>query len=623
MALYLPGPDNLFAVVVTWAIGVVLLLLGTGLNGSRTAPEFRIVAGWGALCVVLTLWGAFVPSSLRIPAVAVVLAAVAAQLVPGRRPTRADGIALGRLLLLTLPVWAVMASLRPSQVDTFLNLLPNADYLVDYARLPTASLPPSYSFIPAAPYNTQFLAFLGALPWRDYPAAGMSLVNVMLRLVAGLAIARVLARSAEPSLEPAAKPPGWGLVALGVLLVTLLDPGFVPRFNFSAYGETPLAVTALLAACLFVEAQTVRAARAPAAGAIELSLILAAMINTKQSGIGLVVALAGAAVATGALQRGVRKAALIGETALALVPAALIYGVWRYFVAHAGVAELEPLPFGQWNWALLPEMFVGIAGSIAEKPVYFVAEIASFVCLALLSRRRGWSRATRYLAFNAAVFFLYNGFLVATYIAHFSPEMSAEAHSYFRYNTHLSLILVLLLALAVRELAPCRQVPRRGAAAFVIVLAVAAPVAFAERLRFDIEMPQPLVWSLAGELKPYLKDGDRLAMLLPGDSGEIGDLLGGYLASAPPRRRGLDIRRYTTADAATLNRAAAAGYALAVISCVPQGLDAVGPDRLPAGEAALLRRDAQGWHAVAAWPYPPGIALSHWQRARHWPALCR
>src|ERR1700734_909418 len=102
MALYLPGPDlpglgNLLAVVVTWAIGLVLWLLGTGLNGDRAAPEFRIAAGWGALCVVLTLWGAFVPWSLRIPAVAVVLAAFAAQLAPGRRPTRTDGIALGRL----------------------------------------------------------------------------------------------------------------------------------------------------------------------------------------------------------------------------------------------------------------------------------------------------------------------------------------------------------------------------------------------------------------------------------------------------------------------------------------------------------------------------------------------
>jgi len=607
MALYLPGLANLVAVVITCGIGAVLLLIGTALGGARAAPEFRVAAGWGALCLVLTLWGVLVPLSLRLPALAIIVAALVAQLLPGRRLARADGIALGRLLLVALPLWLVMAPVRPSQVDTFLNLLPNADYLVDYGRLPMASLPPSYSFIPAAPYNTQFLAFLGSLIWPDYPPSGMSLVNVMLRLIGGLAVARTLARPAMA--------PSWGMTALGMLLVTLLDPGFVPRFHFSAYGETALAVTALLATCLFVEA------RVGKPHPVELSLILAAMINTKQSGIGLVVALAGAAIVVGAAERGARKARLVGETVLLLLPAALLYLVWRYYAAHAGVSELEPLPFNQWNWATLPATFVGIIGSIAEKPVYFIAELVSFGCLAVLMRRQGWSQATRFLAFNAAAFVLYNGFLIVTYIAHFSAEMAAEAHSYFRYNTHLSLILMLSLALAVRELAPAQAVSRRGcgiAMALAMTLALVSPVALAERLRFDIEMPQPLVWDLAGELKPYLKDGDRLAMLLPGDNGEIGQLLSDYLASAPPRRRGLNILRHKTADLATLDAAAAAGYGLAVVSCTPDGL--LG---LPPGGAALLRHDADGWHAVGTWRYETGLALSRWQRNRHWPALCR
>jgi hypothetical protein len=609
MALYLPGFAGILAIGITWAVTIVLLLIGTGVGGrgGATAPEYRIVSGWGALCVVLTLWGVFVPASLRIPAIAMVAAALAAQLLPARRLTCADGIALGRLLLLTLPLWVVMAGVRPSQVDSFLNLLPNADYLVDYARLPAATSPPSYSFLPAAPYNTQFLAFLGSLVWPDYPAAGMSLVSVMLRFVAGLAMARVLAgRERAPS---------WGPTALGMLLATLFDPGFVPRFHFSAYGETALAVTTLLAACLFIEASEGHA------HLLALSLILAAMINIKQSGIGLVLAVAGAAIVIGIAERRAQWRRLVGETAFTLVPAALLYLVWRYYVAHAGVAELEPLPLNQWNWSLLPATFEGIAGSIAEKPIYFTAEIVSFACLAVLLRRRGWSRGTRFLAFNAAAFILYTGFLIVTYVAHFSAEMAAEAHSYFRYNTHLSLILVLSLALAACELLPpvwADSRRRRGLAVVVIVLALAAPVAFAERLRFDIEMPQPLVWDMAVELKPYLQDHDRLALLLPGDDGEIGDLLSGYLASAPPRRRGLDITRYETVDTATLDAATKNGDALAVITCTPD--DFLG---LPAREAALLRHDADEWHAVASWPYAAAVALSHWQRNRHWPALCR
>jgi hypothetical protein len=613
MALYVPGLENILAVVITWGIAAALLLIGTALCGSRAGLEYRITAGWGALCVALTLWGVFTPLSLKVPAIGVPAAALAAQMLRSRRVTRADWIVLGRVLLLTLPLWAVMAPVRPSQVDTFLNLLPNADYLVDYARLPTAASPPSYSLFPAAPYDTQFLAFLGSLVERDYPASGMSLLNVMLQLTAGLAIARVLARP-----NPA---PSWTLLALGMLLVTLLDPGFVPRFHFSSYGETGLAVTALLAACLLVDAQGERATGGRGANLLVLALILAAMINVKQSGIGLVLALAGAAIIVGGAERAVPWRRTLGATAIVLLPAALLYAAWRYYVGYAGVAELKPLLFGEWNWAVLPATFASIAGAIAQKPTYFIAETVALGCFPLLLRRQGWSLATRFLAFNAAVFVLYNGFLVVTYVAHFSPLMSEEAHSYFRYNTHLALILMLTLALTVCELAPARwrrPRPHHYAGALLVVLALLAPVALAERLRFDIEMPQPLVWDIASELKPHLKDGDRLALLTPGDNGEIGALLDAYLANQPPRLRGLTVAYYRTADIATLDAVVAAGYELAAITCTPTGFDG-----LPPGMVALLKHDVTGWHPVATWPQSSGIPLSHWQRTRHWPALCR
>ena len=155
------------------------------------------------------------------------------------------------MVAVSLPLWLVMAPIRPSQPDTFLNLLPNALYLVDYGALPTAARPPSFSLLPAAPYNMQFLAFLGSLFNADYPAAGMSLVNVMLQLAAALAIARALGQL-EASPE---RPPTWGLTALGFLLVTLFNPGFVPRIHLTAYGEPALAAMAVLAAWLFVTAQ--------------------------------------------------------------------------------------------------------------------------------------------------------------------------------------------------------------------------------------------------------------------------------------------------------------------------------------------------------------------------------
>jgi hypothetical protein len=609
IAPYLPQLRDLAGLAVTWGLGLVLAFAGTAIVGRRLGVECRMLAGWGALCIVLTLWGVLVPVSLRWPATAFVVAAAATQLIPQTRLQSGDWRALGRMLVLTLPLWLIMAPIRPSQPDTFAYLLPNAVYLVDYARLPTSALPPSESFLPASPYNGLFPTFLGSLIDGDYPPSGLSLVNVFLQLIAGLGLARALASASADN----GQAPSWPLTALGFLLATLLNPGFVPRIDFSGYAEPALAVSALFTAWLFVGAQRELAAGRRATQLVPLCLVLAAMVNAKQSGIGLVAALAGAAIAAGWAERSVPRVALIRSTAFAVVPALLLYGLWRYYAAHAGVAELTPLPWADWNWSTLPATLRSIAKIIGEKPVYFGCVILAFVSLPPLLRRDGWTATTRLLAFHAAAFVLYNFYLMAAYIAHFPGEMSAEAHSFFRYNTHLALVLVLALALLIHDLVAGRELLRRfrsPVSAAVIALALLVPIGFAYRLRFDLVMPQPLVWELAGKLKPYLKDGDRLALLLPGDNGSLDDMLSGAITDVAPRRR-LDLLHRQTADDATLAEAARLGYPLALISCTGDNA------------AALLESGPEGWHRLTNWPYPPEARSQRWQHILAWPPLCR
>ena len=616
-AEYLPQAADLVGLAVTWLVAVILMLAGAMVTGRRTPPEIQIGIGWGALCIVLTVWGVFVPYSLAMPATVFVLLALCVLAFRDRRPSLNTWKTLGRIVAVTLVFWLVIAPLQPSQPDTWLNLLPNAFYLVDWGRLPTAGLPPSYSYLPAAPYNTQFASYLGSFVSPNYPAAGMSLINAVFLLAVGLLLARTLAM---PFLTPDAVLP-WGVIAGGMLLVTLLNPGFVPRFHLSAYGETALAATAAMSAWLLVSAQTEIAAGRHREGALfGIGLVLAAMVNAKQSGIGLVAASAGAAALTSLVEGGQQRRSMLRLVGLSVIPPLALYTLWRYHVSIAGVDELKPLPFAQWNWAKVPEILTSAGRVVAGKVVYFSCAAVALIAWPVLLRRQGWTLTTRLLAYNASLLALYNGFLLLTYIGLFSREMSIQAHSFFRYNTHLTLVLVLVLALAARDIGIGQWlVGKRARAVGSLALAVAvlAPVGYAYRLRFDLDMPQPLVRRLATNLKVYLADGDRLALLLPGDNHSVATMIAGVLADTPPRRRSIDLLRRNSADPAMLDEATRLGYRLALISCVPEGWE-----ELPPNQAVLLRYGPGGWHPLAMWPYPKHGPDQRWKAILSRGPLC-
>jgi hypothetical protein len=616
MTSYLPDLSDVIAVAATLWAGLVLVLAGSALIGRQRAPELQLIAGWGALSILLTLWGVLTWFSLRIPAALFAALSLTVLAVPGLRPGREAWIAVGRALLLSLPLWTVVASMRPSQPDTWLNLLPNAAYVWDHGFLPADGRPPSYSFLALAPYNTQFAVFLAGLVTPEFPASGLSLFNVMLHLVAGLALARALSQAEEAA-------PSWGATAGGLLLATLLNPGFVPRFWFSAYGETGLAVTCLAAVVLGSQLLKALAEGRETKGLVwAIGLVLAALIDIKQEAIGLFAAvLASLFVVTLADSRiGLGKGSRVLFAAAA--PAVMLYLVWRGYAGTsvADNGELKPLPFGLWAWANIPTILRSIAQIWFEKAVFFGLLLASLGLFGARARRRPWDEETRLLALNAGLFLAYNGFLVLAYIGHFQGVMSTSAHSYFRYSQHLALVLEMALIVALRPAALAwRGLPRRPLAQIAIAATLVAPVGFAKLLRFDLDEPQPIVWELGKKLADATRDDDRLALLLPGDNSSVTTMLRGVLRFTPPRRLGLDLWERPRADQATLAQARQAGYRLAFVSCVPLGSLA----NAPPGSAALLRDDGEGWHAVRVWAYDDGERERPWQRILSWEPLCR
>ncbi|MGH6967924.1 MAG: hypothetical protein ACREEN_02310, partial [Stellaceae bacterium] len=193
MTLLMPGLADLAG----WAgIGFTVLVfigLGRGLSRGGASPEVALIVGWGLACWVLTAWGIVLPVSLRVPAVVLAVAGILGLVLPRSRLTATDWCALGRVLLLSLPFLAVMASARPSQPDTFLNLLPNAAYLYDHGMFPGIGRPDAHSLLPAAPDNLQFAALIAGLVTPQFPAVALIAFNVMVQLAAGLLFARLVA----------------------------------------------------------------------------------------------------------------------------------------------------------------------------------------------------------------------------------------------------------------------------------------------------------------------------------------------------------------------------------------------------------------------------------------------
>ena len=590
---------------------LVFIGLGRLASGGRAAPEAALIAGWGAAVFVLTLWGLATQSSLRAPGLGLSVLGLAALAAPRLRLTRRDWAALGRVIVLALPLLAVMASARPSLPDTWLNLLPNAAYLYDHGFFPADARPGAHSFIAGAPYNMQLAAFVASLVTPGFPPAAMINLNLLFQLAAGLLLARLAAAGGREDATLS-----WSGTALGILLATLLNPGFDPRYHLSAYSEPSVTVTLAFAGWFAARGlDRMNGGRRAGFDVWMLALALVALVNIKQESVLLVAGIVIAALALAAAGRA-QRARAVAALILAAVPAAALYLLWRWYVlAHFEIGELKNLPVSQWHVAELPQILSNMLLAITNKGVFFAILFLVIAIAIARGMARRFDGSTRIGLMLAGTTLVYNLGLIAAYVAHFEGEMGIGAHSYFRYSTHLSLLLMAAIASMLHGWSPPRLVPgwRRALPALAVALVLLDPIPFARLLRFDLEIPNLRVWRIARAAAPLLAPGEKLVLVLPGDNGSVAPALETVLRDAPPRRPDLEIRTAKDLGAAF----AIAGFDHALLSCRPPGKGGG-----PQGSAALLQRAPSGWDVEASWPYDAVPAHARWSQVLAPAALC-
>src|SRR6185437_938734 len=360
---------------------------------------------------------------------------------------------------------------------------------------PADARPGAHSFIAGAPYNMQLAAFVASLVTPRFPPAAMINLNLLFQLAAGLLLARLAAAGGREDATLS-----WSGTALGILLATLLNPGFDPRYHLSAYSEPSVTVTLAFAGWFAARGlDRMNGGRRAGFDVWMLALALVALVNIKQESVLLVAGIVIAALALAAAGRA-QRARAVAALILAAVPAAALYLLWRWYVlAHFEIGELKNLPVSQWHVAELPQILSNMLLAITNKGVFFAILFLVIAIAIARGMARRFDGSTRIGLMLAGTTLVYNLGLIAAYVAHFEGEMGIGAHSYFRYSTHLSLLLMAAIASMLHGWSPPRLVPgwRRALPALAVALVLLDPIPFARLLRFDLEIPNLRVWRIA------------------------------------------------------------------------------------------------------------------------------
>lgn len=600
----LPEPEQWLGLVGLLASLVIFCGLGQRVaDRGEAIPGTAVLAGWSIVAIVLTLVGTltdwpFAPAFWLTAGAGVSLA-----LLAWRGDVRVS-TDLVRICLLGAPLVLVIAGKAPTEVDSFTHWLPNGAYILDFDRFPAGDRPASQSAYPGFPYNTTFLFYMVGRIAGEFIENAVIVFNVVLLLLFAGALAWLIRRGTGED-----RAAGWGIAAIALLAATLLNPVFVRRIWLTSYCEMATSVVvafAGLVAWLWIQALA-RREPTEAGRALTLGLLLALLVNIKQANPVLVAAIVAGAALVAWRDRALGLRRFARRLPLVLGPAALLYGLWRYYVSvPAGLKEAVMLPVAEWPWHNLPSLFGHMATVVVDKSPYFMLATAMTVWAVRVLLRRPGSDFDRLMVIVAATVVVYNVFLVFIFIAHFG----GYPQSYWRLNTHVG---YLVTAAAVYSLtlawdrwgrARLRLTPRalKFAAVGLVVALPVAELALAGYWRFDLEAPRPIVRASGKELARTLPQGAAVVAVIPGDQGNFSEVLEYY---ATRERRDLRVAAAVPEEEMVVRAIAdLAGRPLYVWAyCAQPWMTRLFALSFEPGQALLIRRDGNRWSVDRAWKH--------------------
>ncbi len=621
---FLERPDQATVILAVAGLWLGLANLGRSLAGPYQVGAGEAVCGWAGVIILFTIAGIFTPVSFTVVAWLTAMLAVAATVVRWRHDGRLLSPSMPRMAILATPLILIASAMVASQWDEFSHWLPSIKFLIETDGFPDLAQPRTGATFPAYPYGWPLLSYLTARMTGSLLESAAPLINVLLLLSFGMLVARVVRQGAKGGTmtgEDTSVLP-WGLCALGALAALPFNPTFVQKVALTSYADTSSAVTlgfSVAFGWMALNAAAVEEKSLASWRAWQMGLALTVLVALKQATLVLFI-LVTCAVAIAAL----RDPAVGWRRLIRLLPGIMIlplvtYVMWRFHVATqlgAG-AEFTLRPLADWSLTLIPNILTAMLAVLAKKGLYLsLMVIASWFGLRALWRCR--TPFDRLALIVGALFAGYNGFLLFTYIAAFGPNDALRAASLWRYNMHLGAASVIFAWFGLSMLWVRWDIGRRlGRSvsympALAIVLVLAAPLIFVEKLRFDRAPDKPYYRTVAKELSLMEIGGSTFGILDPLGSGEswvitlfqLGDRVtpAGYLAAFDDMRE-KNVRVFLERLAPDI---------ILVHSVTPDLNAALGPmlegrTELRAGRSSYLLRRSETertWSVLQTWTRP-------------------
>ncbi|MDA0305442.1 MAG: hypothetical protein O3B76_04045 [Proteobacteria bacterium] len=601
--------------IISFASAALLWLgfcaLGAVLTGPERYQEATPIYGWALISFTFTALGVFTPIPFTTLAMGFGLLSIVAGVTVLRRGD--DFLPPGTLkvVVLTIPLLLLVSAMVGSQWDEFGHWLMSPRQLLEIDTFPDHSNKHLAGSLPAYPYGWHFVTYLASRIAGRLVENAAALVNVFLLLSFGLVAVRLL-REGQMDNEDEKAPflvPGWGLLAVGGLAGTLLNPTFVQKIALTAYADVATTVTIGFGGVLGWKMLGALAAGDRESAkhlAWQVGLVMLVLVNLKQATVVLFAFVVGAIVLAGLRDSAIRFADLMRTLPAMLAPGIVIYLIWRFYVTtELSGAEMSIRPFDTWLIGYIPEILWKMIVVLSKKGAYLglmavatVFAVRGFICFK--------TPFDRLAVIVGAVFLGYNAFLFFVYVSTFGKFDGLRVASLWRYNTHLGMLGVAFAAYGLGILWKDRVpagIKELKLAWIPIALIVVAPFVFVKKLRFDRQPPVPFYRSVGADLVGIIKPGDQLLIADPGGSGESG-MITRYELHGIGWAGYISLYHYPTVKLFRKLFSSGKLTHMLVHSVTPP-LAAASPVALENGKSYLLKSDTSGgWKIARTWKRP-------------------